>query len=165
MLPMIPLGLPYPLIDIQSGGAHFRFLCTDIPENQTEYTIRQGGIECRFGIEYEGFGLSAKFGCDITVGNVYAFYRSLDDIYNMLAATQTAMLENYGSLDRTSLSVSFDARGGCLIAGSFMNRDSRYQSGIRIHMESDQSDISDSIKAMQHFFRILAAAQGHFNFY
>lgn len=161
---LLDIELPYPLIDICSGGEHFRFLCTEIPENQTEYTIRQGGIYCKFGIVYEGSGLNACFGCDITAGNVYAFYNALDDIFDALAVTRTAQLVNYGTLERTSLRVSFDKRGRCELKGSFLNADSRYQSGIQIDMQLDQSYLSDSVFAMQRFFRTLAEAQGHFRF-
>lgn len=164
-MPEPALELPYPLIDICSGGEHFRFLCTEIvPEYRTTDAEQPTDFFCKFGAEYEGVGLAAHFGCDITAGNVYAFYCALDDIYDGLTAEKTAQLVNYGTLARTSFSVSFDKKGGCLLRGFFLNKDSAYQSGIKIHMQIDQSYISDSIRAMQRFFRTLGEAQGHFHF-
>lgn len=165
MLPDIPFALPFPLMDIQSSGEHFQFLCTEIvPEYRTADAVQPSGFFCKFGIEYAGRGLNACFGCDITAGNVYAFYHALDDLYDGLSPSGTAQLVNYGTLERTSFCVRFDKKGGCVLQGYFLNADSSYQSGIQINMQLDQSYLSDSVCTMQHFFRTLAEVQGHFIF-
>ena len=163
---MLPdFEMPYPLMDIQSGGEHFQLCCTEIvPEYRTPDAEQPTDFCCKFGIRYEGSGLSACFRCDITAGNVQAFYYALDDIFDGLAVTRTAQLVNYGTLERTSLSVSFDKRGGCVLKGDFLNADSSYQSGIQINMQLDQSYFLDSLCAMQRFFRTLGEVQGHFCF-
>ena len=165
MLQGIPFELPYPLMDMQSGGEHFRFLCTKIvPEYRTPEAAQPTDFYCKFGVEYAGRGMHACFGCDITAGNVYAFYHALDDLYDGLSTSGTAQLINYGTLTRTSVSVRFDKRGGCVLEGRFLNADSSYQSGLQISMQLDQSHISDAVCTMQHFFRTLAEVQGHFRF-
>lgn len=160
---MLPdLEMPYPLIEMQSGGEHVRFLCTEIiPEFRTPDAEQPADFHCKFGIVYEGGGLSACFRCDITAGNVYAFYQALEKAYAALDPAVTAELANYGTPDRTWLCVRFDKRGGCVLEGYVMSRESGYQSGVRFCLHTDQSPVTGSLHHMRHFFRTLAAAQGH----
>ncbi len=160
---MLPdLEMPYPLIEMQSGGEHVRFLCTEIiPEFRTPDAEQPADFHCKFGIVYEGGGLSACFRCDITAGNVYAFYQALEKAYAALDPAVTAELANYGTPDRTRLCVRFDKRGGCVLEGYVMSRESGYQSGVRFCLHTDQSTVTGSLHYMRHFFRTLAAAQGH----
>ena len=53
-------------------------------------------------VEYADRGISAQFGCDISAGNVYAFFQSLETAYQLLDPEKPAQLANYGSLDRTA---------------------------------------------------------------
>ncbi len=167
MLPDFPdVEMPYPLMNICSGGEHFQFLCTEIvPEFRTPDAEQPTDFYCKFGVVYEGRGISAQFGCDITAGNVYAFYWALDDAYDGLDTNRTAQLVNYGTLSRTVLTVSFGARGQCDLNGHFLNAESMYQSGIEIHMQLDQSYLLESLCAMKRFFDALSERQGHHNFY
>ena len=164
-MPDLPITLPFPLIDIAAEGERFRFLCTEIhPLFRTPEQKKSTDFDCEFAVEYAGRGLSAQFGCDITAGNVYAFYQSLETAYQQLDPDITAQLANYGSLDRTALRIQFDKHGGCLLTGHFLNADSYYHSGIQISMLLDQSDIGEILRSLRYFFRTLADAQGHANF-
>ena len=164
-MPDLLITLPFPLIDIAAEGERFRFFCTEIyPLFRTPEQNEPTDYDCEFAVEYVGRGLSAQFGCDITAGNVYAFYQSLETAYQQLDPDITAQLANYGSLDRTALRIQFDKHGGCLLTGHFLNADSHYHSGIQISMMSDQSDIGDILRSLRYFFRALADAQGHANF-
>lgn len=162
----LPIILPFPLIDIAAEGEQFRFLCTEIhPLFRTPEQTEPNDFDCEFAVEYAGSGLSAKYGCDISAGNVYSFYQSLETAYRQLDSEKTALLENYGSLDRTALRIQFDRHGGCLLTGHFLNAESHYHSGIQIRMSLDQSYIGEILRSLRYFFRALADAQGHANFY
>lgn len=165
-MPDLPIILPFPLIDIAAEGEQFRFLCTEIhPLFRTPEQTEPNDFDCGFAVEYAGRGLSAQFRCDISAGNVYAFYQSLETAYQQLDLGLTAQLANYGSLDRTALRIQFDRHGGCLMTGHFLNAESLYHSGIQIRMSLDQSDIGEILRSLRYFFRTLADAQGHANFY
>ena len=163
---MLPdLEMPYPLLDIRSGERYVQLRCTEIvPEYRTPDAERPTDFHCKFGIVYEGGGLNACFGCDITAGNVYAFYQALEKAYAALDPAVTAELTNYGETDRTRLCVSFDKKGGCVLEGYVMSRESGYQSGVRFCLHTEQSALNGSLHHMRHFFRTLAAAQGHSSF-
>ena len=164
-MPDLPITLPFPLIDIAAEDERFRFLCMEIhPLFRTPEQKKSTDFDCEFALEYAGRGLSAQFGCDITAGNVYAFYQSHETAYQQLDPDNTAQLANYGSLDRTALRIQFDRYGGCLLTGHFLNADSHYHSGIRISMLLDQSDIGEILRSLRYFFRVLSDAQGHANF-
>lgn len=164
-MPFFPITLPFPLIDIVAEGERFRLLCTEIhPLFRSPEQTEPADFDCEFAVEYAGRGLSAQFGCDITAGNVYAFYQSLETAYQQLDPALSAQLVNYGSLDRTALRIQFDKHGGCLLTGHFLNADSHYHSGIQIRMSLDQSDIGEILRSLRYFFRTLADAQGHANF-
>lgn len=160
------MELPYPLIDLRMGDEHFVFQCTALG-NQTAREIEAGGVSCEFGIQYQCSGMGCAFRCDITVGNVYEFYLSLDTAYDILfGRNASAVLKNYGDiLNRTKLTVTFDKRGHCRMKGHFQNADNHYQSGINISFEIDQSYISDMVCAMTRFFEELASIQGNWIFY
>ncbi|MBR3420071.1 MAG: hypothetical protein IKG82_15415 [Oscillospiraceae bacterium] len=162
MLPGFPLALPYPLLDIRSGERYVQLRCTEIvPEYRTPDAERPTDFYCKFGIDYRDCGLSAGFICEMTTGNVYAFYQALEKAYAALDPAVTAELTNYGETDRTRLCVSFDKKGCCVLAGHFMSRESNYQSGVRFCLHTEQSALNGSLHHMRHFFRTLAAAQGH----
>ncbi len=165
-MPDLPIILPFPLIDIAAEGEQFRFLCTEIhPLFRTPEQNKPADFDCEFAVEYSGSGLSARFRCDISAGNVYAFYQSLETAYQQLDPDLAAQLVNYGSLDRTALRIQFDRHGGCLLTGHFLNAESHYHSGIQIRMTLDQSYIGEILRSLRYFFRTLADAQGHANFY
>ena len=165
-MPDLPIILPFPLIDIAAEGEQFRFLCTEIqPEFRTPEQTEPTDFDCGFAVEYAGRGLSAQFGCDISAGNVYAFYQSLETAYQQLDPEKPAQLANYGSLDRTAIRIRFDRHGGCLLTGHFLNAENHYHSGIQISIPLDQSYICEILRSLRHFFRILTDAQGYANFY
>lgn len=155
------------MIDINTGTEHFIFQFTSFDENQTDYTIKMGGVTGKFGIIYQSKGIDCNFECDITIGNVYAFYLSLDTAYDiMFGRNSVAALENYGTLNRTALKFRFDKRGHCFVDGHFKNKDDLYKSGISFSsFEIYQSDITGILKSMDIFFQEIRRIQGHNTFY
>lgn len=159
------LELPYRLIDIDESGEHFIFQFNEFDDKQTDYSIRTGGVTGKFGIIYSGKGMECSFDCDITIGNVRDFYISLENAYENLNGSR-AVLENYGSLNRTNLYVAFDNKGHCEITGNFLNEDNFYKSGISFSFFSlDQTHIADIIGKMDIFFEELYRIQGHNTYY
>jgi len=154
------LELPYRLIDIAESDEHFIFQFNEFDDRQTDYSISMGGVTGKFGIVYIGKVLNCNFNCDITVGNVHDFAVSLENAYEKLNGS-TAILDNYGSLNRTHLSVTFDNKGHCRITGNFLNKDNFYKSGISFSFSLDQTYISDMIRKMDVFFEELYRIQGH----
>ena len=158
------LELPYRLIDIEEADENFIFQFNEFDDKQTDYSIRTGGVTGKFGIVYSGKGMECSFDCDITVGNVYDFYISLENAYEYIKGGR-AMLSNYGSLNRTNLSVAFDGKGHCEVTGKFLNKDNFYKSGISFSFSLDQTHISDILLKMDTFFKELYRIQGHHRYY
>ncbi|MDE6426628.1 MAG: hypothetical protein K2K89_10925 [Ruminococcus sp.] len=158
------LELPYRLIDIDESGEHFIFQFNEFDDKQTDYSIRTGGVTGNFGIIYSGKGMECSFDCDITIGNVRDFAVSLENAYDHLD-TRKAVLENYGSLNRSCLSVTFDNKGHCSITGNFLNKDNFYKTGIIFSFSLDQTYIADIIVKMDIFFKELYRIQGHNIYY
>lgn len=161
------IELPYNLIDIDTGSEHFIFQFNAFDDNQTDYSIKIGGITGRFNIVYQSKGINCNFECDITVGKVYEFYISLDNAYDILSGRNaTAVLENYSeTLNHTNLIFSFDKRGDCNIKGNFKNKSNHYKNGINFSFKLDQIYITDILNSMETFFKELRRIQGHSNFY
>ena len=160
------LVLPYRLINVQHDDELFIFAFKCFDEKQTDYSIQHGGVTGIFEIEYSCFGLESHFTLDVTVGNVYDFYKSLKDAYDKCFCKDcNATLQNYGSLNRTSLSLSFDKLGHCLIKGSFLNREHQYKSGVSFEIEIDQTYIPEILLSLKSFFEELKKIQGHDTFY
>ncbi len=158
------LELPYPLIDVENSGEHFVFQFVSFDKGQTDYSIENGGITGQFGIKYTGKGMNCDFLCDITIGNVRDFVVMLEDAYDNLNEGK-AELSNYGSLDRSYLSFTFDKRGRCEISGRFDNKENMYNSGIRFSFSIDQSYISSILHNADHFFEEIYRLQGHNRYY
>ena len=118
----------------------------------------------KFGIVYSGKGMECSFECDITIGNVHDFYIALENAYEYIKGGR-AVLSNYGSLNRTNLSVAFDGKGHCEVTGKFLNKNNFYKSGIRFSFSLYQTYIADIIKKMDIFFEELYRIQGHSNYY
>lgn len=161
------LELPYNLIDIDTSNEHFIFRFNAFDDNQTDYDIKMGGVTGEFGVVYQCRGTECCFGCDVTVGNVFDFYKSLDNAYDiMLGKNSSAFLTNYGNtLNRTNLTIKFDNKGHCFADGYFKNADNQYKSGIFFSFEIDRLYISYMIKSMDDFFHELIRIQGHNKFY
>lgn len=159
------IDLPYKLIDIDTGREHFIFQFRAFDDNQSDYSIKMGGVTGKFSVIYQGKGINCNFGCDITVGNVYEFYMSLNDSYNMLGQNSAAILKNYGSLNQTNLTINFDNKGHCFVDGYFKNEDNFYESGIIFSFRVDQTYLSESLNSMKTFFEELRRIQGHNTFY
>lgn len=159
------LELPFSLIDLHVQNERFQFQFLQFHEEQTEESIRMGGVTGEFGIVYEGAGMHCAFRCDITVGNVYDFYLALNDAYQALDG-RTAVLKNYGDLlNRTRLAVRFDRHGHCTLEGMIQNKENHYRSGVIVSLQTDQTGLSASLRAMRTFFGELQRIQGHSNFY
>lgn len=159
------IELPYKLIDIDTGRENFIFLFNEFDDNQTDYSIKMGGVTGKFRVIYQGKGINCNFGCDITVGNVYEFYMSLDNAYDALGKNSVAILKNYGTLNRTNLTINFDNKGHCFVDGYFKNEDNLYESGIFFSFKIDQTYLIESLNSMKTFFQELRRIQGHNDFY
>lgn len=158
------LELPYRLIDIAESGEQFIFQFNEFDDRQTDYSVSTGGVTGKFGIVYTGKGLNCNFSCDITIGNVRDFAIALENAYDNMNGRK-AVLENYGSLNRTYLSVVFGKKGNCEMTGNFLNKDNFYRSGISFSFSLDQTYISDIIRRMDIFFKELYRIQGHNTYY
>lgn len=157
------LELPYRLIDIAESGEQFIFQFKEFDEGQTDYSVSTTGVTGKFGILYIGKGLNCNFSCDITIGNVRDFLIALENACDNMG--RKAVLENYGSLNRTYLSVVFGKKGHCEITGNFLNEDNFYRSGISFSFSLDQTYISDMLRRMDIFFGELYRIQGHNRYY
>ena len=160
------IKLPLDLIDIDTGSGRFilRFIAFD--KGQNEYSVKQSGITGSFGIVYQSCGMQCEFPIDLTVGNLYLFEYQLDDAYDiMFGRNASAVLENYGTLNRSKFSVVFDKRGRCTAKGHFKNKNNGYTDGISFSAELDQSCIPDMLGSMMRFFDKLRELQGHGYFY
>ena len=163
------MELPYNVIDIDTGNEHFILQFDSFDDNQSDYSIKMGGVTGKFSIQYHSNDINCQFECDITIGNVYAFYIALDTAYDILfGRNATAVLENYGKRlkhKHTSLIFNFDKRGHCNVKGFFKNASNHYTNGINFSFELDQIYITDILTSMEIFFRELKRIQGHSNFY
>lgn len=159
------LQLPYKLIDIDNCGEHFIFAFKKYDESQDEYSIKLGGITGDFELTYKSLGLECQFECDITVGNVYDFYRELEYAYQASKNTE-AKLKNYGNiLNRTFLQFRFDKLGHCILIGNFKNKFTQYRNGVTFEIEIDQTYVAKILSSLKFFFEKLKSIQGHDTFY
>lgn len=157
------LKLPYDLIDINTGNERFIFRFKAFDDNRSAHSIQKSGITGRFNVIYQSRGMDCDFECDVTVGNVYAFFISLDSAYDIMSGRNAvASLEGSG---RTELTVRYDNKGYCFTKGHFRNKENRYQSGISFSFETDPSYIAAAVFSMNDFFNELIRIQGHSNFY
>ncbi len=158
---------PYPLIDIRTDREHFIFQFQRFDDNQTDYSIKAGGLTGCFAVEYQCEGIESSFECDITMGNVYDFYISLRKAYEGINKRgASASLRNYGEAEnRTGLTINFDGKGRCCIEGRFSNKFSQHRSGIYLSFDADQSYIPEILGTMKRFFDESARIQGHSSFY
>lgn len=114
------IELPYNVIDIDTGNEHFILQFDSFDDNQSDYSIKMGGVTGKFSINYHSNGINCNFKCDITIGNVYVFYLELDTAYDILSGRNaTAVLENYDeTLNHTNLIFNFDKCGYCNICNA-----------------------------------------------
>ena len=161
------LELPYTLICIKEGSTQFDLYFKAFDEHQNEYTINAGGVTGTFEIAYSCLGMDCRFECDITMGNLYSFYLQLENVYECLPGiVPIATLENYGSLERSNLTFTFDKKGHVQVNGRFMNKDTQYSSGILFDVTMDAFyNITYIINTLKSFFEELKRIQGHSNFY
>ena len=160
------MELPYRLIDIRTGSEHFVFQFHAFDDQQSDVSIKMGGVTGKFSVIYQSEGIDSRFGCDITVGNVYEFYQSLNQAYDRISDNDaSAVLKNYGDLHRTYLTVQFDRKGHCFVDGCFKNEATQYRSGILVAFEVDQTYIPKILDSMEAFFGELKRIQGHSKFY
>lgn len=160
------IKLPFDLIDIDTGSGRFVLRFTSFDKDQDEHSVKRGGITGSFGVVYKSHGMDCEFPVDLSVGNLYHFDYQLDDAYDIKCGKNAcAVLENYGTPNRSKLSVVFDERGRCTVKGHFRNKDSGYADGISFSAELDQSYISDMLFSMKIFFDKLGEIQGDHNFF
>lgn len=155
------LKLPMKLIDIEKDAEHFIFEFLEFDKNQSDYSIKMGGITGKFGIRYSDYGINCEFPCDITVGNVFEFYENLKQGYGQLDGT--AALRDYTG-DRFKMTIAFHKHGHCVMNGTFKNKNNLYKSGITILMYCDQTYIGPSITSLEQLFTEFAKIQGNTQF-
>ena len=160
------LGLPFELIEIDKSGERFVFAFKCFDDDQSDYSIKKGGVTGKFEISYRGHGIDSGFLCDLTVGNVHQFYLDLDNAYNIQLGKHTKVtLQDY-SKERSLLSFSFDKLGHCFVSGCFKNKDYGCRNGICFEeIEIDQTEIPRMLSAMKKLFNELERIQGHSDFY
>ena len=70
------LSLPYDIIEINKGNWHegnvieFKIRLYEIPQNQTEESIKYGGIDANFDMVLNTGNIKANIFIDITVGKM-----------------------------------------------------------------------------------------------
>lgn len=155
-----PFELPYKLIDIFSGDESFVLEFTRFDEGQSDYSIQAGGVTGQFGIVYKGRGIDARFECDLTMGNLYAFDYALDTSYDiMFGKNSSAVLCDYSEPNHTFLEFVFDEKGKCHVKGDFKNQENFYHTGLQFEFDIDQIFIPEILAAMDTFFTELKKIQ------
>ena len=153
------LILPYCVFDISAIDGRVKLLLAAIDKGTPE-SIKMGGITADFNIQVAIDGINADFECFITTGNLYKFYKELQECYNNLNGT--AVLK-YHSEKLTRISVDFKNTGKCTIYG-YAQTNSYKRNRIEFCIECDQTYIEPNIKMMEILFDELAALQGFYEF-
>ena len=126
------LELPYKLIDVRNDNEQLIFSFLSFDDGQTDYSIQKGGVTGKFGVSYKCSGIESCFECDITIGNLYYFYIELENVYERLPGIKpVAVLENYGELKRTEMTISCDKTGRWSVSGCFRNKGTGYREMIK----------------------------------
>lgn len=154
------IKLPYNIIKIRKGSLYegsivdFKIRLYDIPNNQTEESIKFGGVVANFDMILETTNINANILVDTTVGNMYEFYRQLKNAYENLNGK--AVLKNYGD-SRCNLEVTFSQDGSCNIRG-YIN--DKCLNGININIDIDQSYCYEWFDNFKTVFKELERIQG-----
>lgn len=166
------LKLPYKLIHIHqnlgdkflSSIFEFRMRCID--ENQTQESVKYGGITASFDVILDSPSIKANIISKVTVGNVYKFYQELKQAYEKLEGS--AELKEYGSEPRTNIKIAFERSGKCSINGYIKDADYmvdlKAYRGIDINIVCDQSYFNDVLRNFEILFEELNKIQGNSNF-
>ena len=112
---------------------------TNIRDSRESFTLCRAGEE--FRVRYICPGMDCLFACDLTDENVRGFEYALDDILDGISAYNEAVLVNYGTEQRSLLSVSPAGRGIWSVNGRFLNKQNNYASGISFSFEADYAEI------------------------
>lgn len=154
------LSLPYDIIEINKGNWHegnvieFKIRLYEIPQNQTEESIKYGGIDANFDMVLNTGNIKANIFIDTTVGNMYKFYKELSTSFEKLDGK--AVLKNYGN-SRCNLVVKFSKNGHCNVSG-FVNDESL--NGVNVDIDIDQSYCYQWLKNFKMVFDELERIQG-----
>ena len=161
------LELPYKLIDIHEAGEQFTLSFKEFDPDQSDYSIKRGGLIGTFEVTYNCGGINSQFVCDMTIGNLFAFYVQLENCHECLPGTKPiAVLEDYGSDKHTNMTFNFAKKDRVVISGSFLNGYTIYRSGIQFEMEIDTFYvISEILNSLEIFFSEIKRIQGHSTFY
>ena len=154
------LILPYDIINIRKGTLYdgniieFKIRLCEIPQNQTKESIKMGGVDASFDIVLETTNIKANIVVDITVGNMYEFYKDLLNAYEKLNGK--AILKNYEN-SRCNLVVTFNEKGYCNVNG-FVNDISL--NGVNVNIDIDQSYCYEWLENFKTVFKELERIQG-----
>lgn len=151
------LELPYKIIGLNYNSESFCFYFAGFDEGQSDYSVRTGGVTGKFGIELREKDLNTNFICDLTVENVFYFYRDLQKCCETLSGE--AVLSDY-SAKRTNIAFVFDKFGHCNINGFARNIYSGFNIALRFKIRSDQSFIPAVLDRLSILFDEIARIQG-----
>ena len=153
------LPLPYNLIEAASGGFELDYI--GLKEGQNEYSLKYG-VEGKFLLRIYGLGTEIiSEVCDLTVGNVYEFFRELKIMMKDIKGT--AVLKEYG--ERT-INISFTAekRGIVSVRGVYCPKDTGIIDEIKFCFEVEPNVLDNSLKRFKTLFDSLAEIQGYYEF-
>ena len=149
------ISLPFRLIGLNSGDQLFALECKEIGTFG-----RKEDLTGTFEVIYKGSGIDCRFECDITIGNIHYFYSELDTAYDILFSKNAkAVLSDYNN-DKTNIVFEFDDKCRCKAFGTIKNRSDQYRSGIEFTMSAEQSEICDTLAALDKFLNELRKVKG-----
>lgn len=153
------LTLPYTLIEASNKSFGLDYI--GLTEGQNEYSLSYG-IEGKFLIRIYDLGTEIiSEVCDLTVGNVYEFFRELKAMMKDIKGT--AVLKEYG--ERT-INISFTAakRGIIYVSGVYCPKHTDIIDEIKFGFEVEPSVLDNSLKRFKTLFDSLAEIQGYYEF-
>ena len=166
------LKVPYKLIYINQNlgdkllNSIFEFRMKCIDKNQTEESVKHGGITASFDVILDSPNIKANIISKVTVGNVYKFYQELKQAYEKLEGS--AELKEYGSKPRTNIKITFEKNGRCSIKGYIKEADYmidlKAYRGIDLNIVCDQSYFNDALGNFETLFEELSKIQGNSKF-
>lgn len=152
------LPLPYNLIDAKNSG--FKLNYVGLKEGQSDYSLSYG-VEGDFSIEISDIGIEISEICDLTVGNVYSFYKDLEKMMKNIKGN--AVLKEYSG---RTINISFNAKstGKISVNGVYRAKQTELIDKLELSFEIEPNVLDNSLKHLKTLFDELGKIQGHYNF-